>query len=138
MDKYDKYIKARNEQNLYAIHLGIITTKMEEGYAKGEISLKKEYFNPMGSVHGGLIFSLADTIAGSASVSYGSKTATLSSNMNFVSAAFNTEKIVADAKVVKRGKKVIVVEVTVSDDKNKAVALGTFTFFNLEKPFLEE
>ena len=101
----------------YAIFLGINTTKISEGHAEGEIILRDEHFNPIKSVHGGCIFSLADTIAGSASISYGKKTATLSSNMNFISAAMDTEKIIAYADVTKRGKKVIVVSVDVTDDK---------------------
>lgn len=138
MIDFDKLIKARNERNKYAIFLGINTTKISEGHAEGEIILRDEHFNPIKSVHGGCIFSLADTIAGSASISYGKKTATLSSNMNFISAAMDTEKIVAYADVTKRGKKVIVVNVDVTDDKGKKVAIGTFTFFNLNKDFLEE
>ncbi len=137
MKNFEELIKARNEKNTYAIFMGINTTDMSEGYAQGEIELKKEHLNPMNSVHGGCIFSLADTIAGSASVSYGYKTATVTSSMNFISAAINTKKIIAKAEVVKRGKKTTVVNATVYDDKEKIVAIGTFTFFNTDIPFLE-
>ncbi|WP_138159962.1 PaaI family thioesterase [Peptoniphilus catoniae] len=138
MGKYDKYIRAQNEDSRYAIHLGIKTTEIREGYGKVEVDLVEDHFNPVGSVHGGLIFSLADIAAGSASVSYGTGTATVASNLNFVSAAVNSHRIIAEAKVIKRGKKILVIDVKVYDDKEKLLATGTFTYYNLGEPFGKE
>ena len=138
MMSLEDYMAYRNEHNEYAAFLGIRTTEMREGYARGELAIRKEYENAIGSVHGGCLFSLADTIGGSAAASYGMRVTTLSSDFHYLSPGIGVKKLYAEAKEIKNGKRISVYEVEVAGEDGKLLAKGTFTFFNLGVPLISD
>lgn len=75
---YVKLMEKRNKDNNYANLLGIRIIDIQEGYAKGEIMIYENHINMINSVHGGCIYSLADTVGGSAAVSRGDVATTIS------------------------------------------------------------
>lgn len=138
MADYERILKHRNEVNRYASFMGIVTTEIKEGYAKGELIIRPEHENAVGTVHGGAIFSLADTAAGAAAASYGTRMTTVSSDFHYLSPAMGTDKLCAEAKGIKCGKKLLVFEVEVTSTEGKLIAKGTFTYFNLQVPLFED
>lgn len=131
---YERLIQIRNENNNYARYLGIRTLEIREGYAKGEMKVKVEHQNIIKSVHGGCIFSLADTVAGSAAASHGNFMTTLSGNINYLSPALKVDKITAEAREIKKGKNICVYEVEVRSETKELLAKGSFSYFNLGTP----
>lgn len=130
---YEKIIEVINKDNLFAIYMGIEITEIAEGYAKGQMKIKPEFTNLLGSLHGGCGFTLADSIAGAAAVSNGYKMTTLSANFNYLAPVINEPVIYAEAKVIKNGKTIAVVEVNITNQTGKAIAKGDFTFFRLNE-----
>ena len=51
-------------------HLGMVLTHTETGHVQGRLELKPWMKNPIGSVHGGVLFSFADTTSGASVVTY--------------------------------------------------------------------
>ena len=47
--------------------VGIVTAAISEGYARVEVEIGPQHVNPIGSVHGGVLFTIADTTAGGGS-----------------------------------------------------------------------
>ena len=88
-------------------------TELSEGYCKGEMPLRPEILNPLGTVHGGCTFALADTIGGSAALTHGNSVVTVDSNIHYLAPACNTEKLIAEAKEIKYGSTIAVYEVNV-------------------------
>lgn len=43
MTVLEEYMAYRNEHNEYASFMGIRTTEMKEGYARGELPVRKEF-----------------------------------------------------------------------------------------------
>lgn len=128
----ENILKYRNENNAFAKDVGIITKEIRPGYARGEISIEEKHGNVVGSLHGGVMFSLADTIGGAAAASRGMKMTTISSDFHFLSPGMGTEKLYAEAKEIKYGKKICVYDINVYDEEGKVLAKGTFSYFNLE------
>ena len=128
----------RNEHNKFAAMMGIYTEEIRPGYAKGEMTIRPEFENAIQSVHGGCLFTLADTICGAAAASYGWKMTTMSSDIHYLKAAIGTKKLYAEATEVKSGKNVCIYEVLITDDKGNENVKGTFTFFNLKERLLPE
>ena len=62
MVDYEKLKQARNMG--FIKHIGVETVELREGYAKGEIVLDESHANPIGSTHGGVLFTLVDTVGG--------------------------------------------------------------------------
>jgi hypothetical protein len=58
-------------QDLYARYLGVEVCRWSEGYAKAKLELNSNHLNSVNTVHGGVIFSLADSAFSVASNSHG-------------------------------------------------------------------
>ena len=71
--------------------------------------------NNIGSVHGGFLLALADTAGTGAIDTLGRENATMSVNSNFLRPAYTTDEYLeVVGTVLKRGKRVVVAEVTIS------------------------
>lgn len=125
-------IKARVEKDGFARHTGIEILKAQDGCAEGRIVLSEIHGNPIGSIHGGCIFTLVDTIAGTAFVTTGKSCTTLSSNIDFLSAAIKSKELVASAVPVRMGNHIAVFDVKVTDDRDVLIAKATVTFYILK------
>ena len=130
---YAQLLIHRNKTNLFARMNGVRMLEVTEGFAHGEIPITHNHLNPIGSVHGGCIFTLADATAGTAACSYGDVVTTLDSNMHYLRAGLNTTCIRCDAHVLKRGKRVHVVNVEITSQDGRVLASGTFTFAVIDK-----
>lgn len=133
MDYEEMRLKRNLAQGFIGL-LGIKVVEIREGYAKCELEVTKKHQNIIGSVHGGCLYSLADTVTGIAATSYGTAMTTASGNMNYLSAAMNTEKLIGIAQEVKHGKSLCVFNVEIFDETMRLLANGSFTYFNLGKP----
>lgn len=134
---YDKLIALRNRENPFASYVGIVTTKIQEGYAEAELIIQPQHRNPTGVVHGGCLYTLADVVTGSAATSFGTQAATVSGEYHYLSAVKNTDKVKAYAKCLKHGKKQDIFDVELTDDTGTLVGKGIFTYFRLlQRPIL--
>lgn len=127
---FEKLIKERNEGKGFAQEIGIVTTEVREGFAQGEIDILPRHLNALHSVHGGCIFSLADSIGGACALSRGNYVVTLSSTINYLNMAKHCKKLLATAKTAKWGYKTIVVDVEIWDENQVFVAKITNTYYN--------
>ena len=131
----EEIIKFRN--NGFTSYLGIQITDLNDGYAKGEMPILDHHENPMHSVHGGCLFSLADTVAGTAAAAGGTFMSTISGDFHYLSPAVKVEKLIAVATEKKRGKKIAVYNIEIFNEQEELLAIGTFSFFNLDIPLNE-
>ena len=113
--------------------LGVEVKEIREGFCRVEMPLEDKHMNLFGGVHGGSLFTLADTAAGTASRTYGKSAVTLSATFNFLSAApEGTKRLAAEATVIKQGRTVIVMDTLVFAGE-KLIAKGSFSFYVIEK-----
>lgn len=110
---------------------GIRFTKAGDGHAEGEIVIEPHHLNPAGALHGGLIFTIMDTIGGFATRTLGVLPTTLCSNINYLRPTLGTKKITAVADVIKRGKNVSVVRIDLFNEKDVLVASGASNYSDL-------
>jgi acyl-coenzyme A thioesterase 13 len=95
--------------------LGVSLHHAERGAATLSIVIKKDMTNPFGNIHGGMMSALIDETIGWAVVSLEAEHhyTSLNLNVDFLYAAREGEKMIASAKVVRYGKKIIHVECNV-------------------------
>ena len=115
--------------NPFINSLGLEVLEASVEYSKGRIPFKEELLNPFGSMHGGVLYSLADIVSGIAAQMSGSICVTLSGNLSFLRPAINTEFIYCEAKALRTGEHTLVYSVEISDDKGTLLDSGSFTFF---------
>lgn len=130
---YQRLTEYINTLSPFADEVGINITKISEGYAEAEIVTRKEHYNPIGGIHGGVMYAMADTVGGCACYSYGKMITTLDSSFHFLKPALHAEKLVAKATVIKKGKRALVSDITVEDQTGTLLSKGTFTYMTLTK-----
>ena len=107
----------------YANHLGIELTAAEDGRAEGRLSLSAEHSSVPGRTiaHGGVAYSLADTVGGAAVISlHGTPTPTVDMRIDYL--VPGTEDLRATAEVARNGESVAVADVSVVDADGERVA----------------
>ena len=124
-------MKIRNEKHTFSREIGLKIIEIKEEYAKGEIIIEDRHRNIHGTVHGGCIFALGDSVAGIAAMAAGLPVVTVSGNINYLAPAQESEKLIAKAQKVKIGTKISVYDVEIKDETDKLIATGTYTFINI-------
>jgi uncharacterized protein (TIGR00369 family) len=125
-------LAARCERTPYHAALGIRVESLEPDRAQVRVPYKDENSNPGRALHGGVAAStidIAGTLAactGLASVP-GLETGTLDLTVHYLAAAIG-EDIVAGARVLRRGKEIVYVDVDVANDAGKPIAKGLVTY----------
>jgi uncharacterized protein (TIGR00369 family) len=110
--------------------------KVERGYTVFAGKPKFEYYNPLGSVHGGYIAALLDSCmacAAHSTLEAGFSYATLEIKINYVRAVTSgTGEGRAEGKVINSGKRIVTAEGRLIDSAGKLYAHGTTTCLVLE------
>lgn len=102
---------------------------LELNRAECRLTLRPESTNPNGMLHGGALYTMADSTAGSAAHSDGRIYVTQNSSMNYLS-NIKEGTAVAVGTVVHRGKTTCLVNVDITAEATgKLLATGSFTFF---------
>lgn len=109
--------------------LGIRRLEAKDGHARCELPVLPSHYNVIDILHGGVLFTVADTTSGMAVLSLGGeKVNTVSATINYLRAGKDTEKLVIEADVVKCGRTLAVVDAKVMDDKGELLVTTTMTF----------
>ncbi|MCM3566508.1 PaaI family thioesterase [Neobacillus mesonae] len=101
---YDQIVNVMKNEP-YANFLGIKLTNLGPGTASAELTPDEHMLNAHGTIHGGIIFSLADYVFAAASNSYGRTAMGITTNVNFMSAGIFGQTLSATAVEVKKNHK---------------------------------
>ena len=115
----------------FAELLGMRAKSVGDGRARFELEVEAKHLNPNGTLHGGIIYSLADSAMGTAlfdRLEPGEQCATLEIKMSYLSPVTGGT-IAVDAAVVQRTKRIGVLEARVFGDGDRLVAMATGTFY---------
>jgi len=113
--------------------IGMRTTEIGPDFAVFEMDAGRRHANPMGTLHGGVLCDLADAamgVAWASDLTTGETFTTLELKINFLKPVWETH-LRAQARVVKRGRTVGLVECDIHDDKGDLVAHATSTCMTL-------
>ncbi|MFD6210518.1 PaaI family thioesterase [Peribacillus sp. NPDC060253] len=124
---YDK-IKQVLVDEPYASFLGMKLTKLGPGTAEAELIPSDRMLNAHGTVHGAIIFSLADYVFAAASNSYGKIAVGVSNNINFISAGKPGETLTARANEIKKNHKLAWYKIEVVNDRELIATMEAMVF----------
>lgn len=98
---YDDILQALKKEP-YANYLGMELVELSAGFAKVTLCPTTHMLNTHGTVHGGIIFSLADYAFAAASNSYGKTAVGVTNTINYMSAGLEGHPLTAVAEEVKK------------------------------------
>lgn len=124
LDDFAQY--ARNNPFMLHNHIEICSVTPERAVVK--LELTDDGRNLHGAAHGGLIYAMADCVAGIAARAAGQDYVTQSAHMNFLG---NVKEgtIYSDAAVVKRGRRQVVFHVRVYAEGGRLLSDGVVDMF---------
>ena len=114
-------------------YLGMEILEKRADYAKVRLPFRKEFTNPHGTLHGGVIVSLADTAAAVAISSRYPEGVfyTVKMKAKFLESV-SGEIILADAEVIEEKKKLVFVRVYVKNESGKLLAEVETVFYMVD------
>lgn len=98
------------------------------GCVKMSVEVTPQTTNPYGMIHGGVLFMLADSVAGLTGISLGKKVVTHSSNIFFIKST-RSGYVHAQPRIIHNGRSTILLEVDMTDDDGTLICKATFTMF---------
>ncbi len=119
MDIMESFI----DQDRYAHYLGVEICQWGEGTARAKLELKEHHLNSVNTVHGGVIFSLADSAFSVASNSHGTVAVAIQVCISYFKAV-SGGTLYAEAREVSRNPKLATYMIEVTDDSGSL--LGVF------------
>jgi uncharacterized protein (TIGR00369 family) len=113
--------------------LGVEVVELDGDAAEVEMTAGDQHLNAHGTVHGGAIATLVDTAMGAAVVRADTDDmapVTIEMKVTYLEPA-RPGRLRASARVRRRGKRIIIAEVDVTDSDGTTVAVGIGTFTSL-------
>jgi len=109
-------------KDAWAREAGIEFLDLSPGTAKVRMQVEERHKNSHGTVHGGAIFTLADTAFALASNSHGVPAAAINAHISYVKSA-SAGTLYADAEEFSVNPKIAIYTVTVTDDEGNKIAI---------------
>ncbi len=140
MNEKDKYARQVVDQlmrtDAFSRWMNLQILEVKDGYSKLSLTVSAKMLNGFGIVHGGIIFSLADSAFAFACNSNGKLTLALDANIAFAKPAKEGETIFATAEMVNSTRKTGIYVVKVVNEQNELVAFFKGTSYKTEKDLL--
>lgn len=129
-----EYLKERIEKAEGFIgYLPITIDSIEKGCVRATLEMTEQILNPFGTVHGGCLFTVADSIAGTAAMTRGHYVTTISGHIHYLSPAAGIGQLSVVAKEVRAGKTILTYDVIFTDERDKIICKATMEYFALDE-----
>lgn len=130
-DEKNALIQRLNSSSQYLQSNDMKVVDIDRGFARVEMIIDEHILNIHGFVHGGALFSLADTVAGAASFATGRDSVTLTGSINYIKPG-KGGKLIGVATEISAGRTTGVYEVFIYNDEHVLLCRATFTMFFLD------
>ncbi len=117
--------------------LGIVIDEYRVGYCKLHFTIREEMLNGHGIVHGGIIFSCADSAFAFACNSHGLVSLALDVHTSFIRGAKAGEVLSVEAREIHTGNKTSFYTVTTSNENGEVVSVFNGTAYRTGKKVVE-
>jgi acyl-CoA thioesterase len=112
----------------YAQFLGIQLKELGEGTAIAELDVKDHMLNSHGTVHGAIIFAIADYVFAAACNSYGKTSVGLSTTVNFMASGKKGARLTAKAVEEKKNYRTAWYKISVESDEELIATMEAIAY----------
>ena len=123
------------EESPYWTLLGLEIADIKKGWAKVRLPFARKLVHPLGIAHGGAIFSAADSAVAMALIGLVERDETFTTvemKINYLR-PFDKGEIMAEARIIHRGRKTALGDVEVRNGDGTLIAKGLATYMILKK-----
>ena len=133
MDHMLSFVNEKVQNIPFLKTLGVSVMDITEKQAEMSVTIDDRHLNYMGTVHGGLISALVDTVCffPKPLIPSGLKLTTVDLNVSYVKPALKGDTLVARSELLHLGRRTARLSVKVTDQNHGLVAYGTATLMVL-------
>jgi acyl-CoA thioesterase len=121
------------ENDMFSKWLGISILEIKDGYSKIQMTVRPEMINGLGTVHGGIAFSFADSAFAFACNNRNILSVALDTSINFIKPIFVGDTLIGEAKEIHNGRSTGLYHITITNQNEHVVAIFKGTCFRTEK-----
>lgn len=133
-DKNIKLIKKFIEEDPGFIKFNnFILEEVDSKHVKLSVDITNNSLNPSGFVHGGLLFTLADSAMGMLARTTGSNAVTVNAQIDYLKPG-QGNKIFAIAEPVRIGNKIAVYKTSIINEQNELISIVNGTYYFVKYP----
>ncbi len=129
MENWPEFIKNHFNTLPYFKFMQATVLETSHGYAKVAIPVRTEYSNTYGIAHGGIVTSLVDMVSGVALRTLKLRIVTIEVTTNYFKPVALDDNLIAEAKLVQEGRKILHADVCVFNQDNALVARGKVIYY---------
>jgi acyl-CoA thioesterase len=137
INKTGDILSAMLDKDHFSRWMGIVVDEYREGYCRLHYTIREEMLNGFGIVHGGIIFSAADSAFAFACNSHGVLSVALDVHISFMRAAKTGDMLTVEAKELHTGNKTSFYDISVTNEQNEIVASFKGTAYRTGKKVVE-
>ncbi len=119
----EEALKSMLKNDRFSRWLGLEIEDHGKGYCRLRCRIREEMLNGFGTVHGGILFSAADSAFAFACNSHGYVTVALEASISFMVAVRSGAVLTVEAREIHRGNKTGFYEVRITGEEEKLVAI---------------
>ncbi len=131
-----RVVEKMMEDDLFSQWMKIKVIEIREGYSIIKLELREEMINGLNVIHGGIIFSLADSAFAFACNNRNNLSMALDVSVSFNKAAKPGDLLTAEAKEIHNGRSTGLYLITITNQNNDHVALFKGTCFRTGKTLI--
>lgn len=121
----------------FSAWMGLQIDEIDTGYCKLHYTVKEDMLNGFGSIHGGILFSAADSAFAFACNSHGVLSVALDVTISYTRPAKVGEVLTVEAKELNLTNKTGLYDIITSNEKNELVCVFKGTSYRTGKEFLK-
>lgn len=122
MNIEQEIVQRMYSQDKFSQWLGISFLEQRDGYLRIQMQVRPEMCNGFDIIHGGIIYSLADSALAFASNASGRHAVSIEASISHLKSVFSGQIISATATRIKEGKNIAVFRVSVTGPDNGLIA----------------
>lgn len=138
MELFDYLTEYIKKPQGFIENLPIEILEIREGYIKARLNPTPGNANPFGTVHGGCYYAVADTVAGTAAMTYGHYVTTTTGHIHYLKGAPVESPLIVETTEIKAGRTIMTYDVTFSFEDGELVCKATLEYFVLGKIVIED
>lgn len=131
-----KVVDKMMQDDLFSQWMKIKIIEISEGYGKIKMELREEMINGFNVIHGGIIFSLADSAFAFACNNRNNLSMALDASISFNKTTKPGDILIAEAKEIHNGRSTGLYIITITNQNNDHVALFKGTCFRTGKTLI--
>ena len=131
--EYEKLKNIRNESPGFMKEIGLRITEISDGSVTAFLKVTEKHSNPIGSIHGGLLFTVADTVGGVTAATKGRMVTTANGGINYLRAGKVGDELTARGRVIKSGRLLCVVQVDIFNQNDEMLTTSILTYHFLSE-----